>query len=218
MNLSYLNYEYIKKHQLSQKKIAKAGIELIKWDEIFVQYPQWQSYYGSNYGRLISLKCGKVELLTPFENGVHKITGESYLGYKLCKITYGKQRVLSLSAHRLVADIFLPNYWKDLDRNKIQAHHLDHTSKNNFVGNIVLLPTALHQILNRTKKMIYLSNGTFREMNVYEIMQETGLTMEQVITSCKQKPVKSEGKYSIYEVQGHLIGFKFYQKSCKSRS
>lgn len=215
-DLTYLNTEYIKKHKLSQKKISDAGIELVKWDEVFVQYPKWSDYYGSNYGRLISMKTGKPEIRTPYINGTH-VSGKPYLGYKLTKVVRGKQKELSISMHRLVADIFLPNYWKHLDRNQLQAHHLDHTAQNNFVGNIALLPTRLHQIMNRVKKMIYLKGGTYRVMNVYQIMQKTGLSMEEVVTACKGKPLKSQGKYSVFEVKGHLIGFMFMPDKKKKR-
>ena len=52
-NENIYNVDYINKHTLSSKKIREAGIELKGIDEIFVQYPGWNDYYGSNYGRLI---------------------------------------------------------------------------------------------------------------------------------------------------------------------
>lgn len=38
-------------------------------DEIFVQYPDFPCYYGSSYGRLVSLKSGKAKLLKANEQG-----------------------------------------------------------------------------------------------------------------------------------------------------
>ena len=65
-NENIYNVDYINKHTLSSKKIREAGIELKGIDEVFVQYPGWNDYYGSNYGRLISIKFGKVELSQPY--------------------------------------------------------------------------------------------------------------------------------------------------------
>lgn len=49
-NENIYNTDYIEKHKLSNRKIKEAGIELLGLDEIFVQYPLWNDYYGSNYG------------------------------------------------------------------------------------------------------------------------------------------------------------------------
>ena len=212
-NENIYNVDYINKHTLSSKKIREAGIELKGIDEVFVQYPGWNDYYGSNYGRLISIKFGKVELRQPYPCSEND-GKDQYLGYKLTKVTYGKQRQMSISCHRLVADIFLPNYWKDTikDRNKLQAHHLDHSKSNNYYKNLILLPSKLHQVMNTVKKMVLLKNGTFRTVTPYQILEETGLTLEEIILSAKGKPIKSDGKYSVFEVKGHMIGFQFYPK------
>lgn len=213
-NENIYNVDYINKHTLSSKKIREAGIELKGIDEVFVQYPGWNDYYGSNYGRLISVKFGKVELRQPYPCSEND-GKDQYLGYKLTKVTYGKQRQMSISCHRLVADIFLPNYWKDTikDRNKLQAHHLDHSKSNNYYKNLILLPSKLHQVMNTVKKMVLLKNGTFRTVTPYQILEETGLTLEEIILSAKGKPIKADGKYSVFEVKGHLIGFQFYPKN-----
>ena len=55
-NENIYNVDYINKHKLSDRKIKEAGIELLGYDEVFVQYPRWNDYYGSNYGRLISIE------------------------------------------------------------------------------------------------------------------------------------------------------------------
>lgn len=216
---SIYNVDYINKHTLSSKKVREAGIELWGADEVFVQYPGWPEYYGSNYGRLISLKCGKIELrkATPCSESDGD---DQYLGYKLTKVTYGKRRELSITCHRLVADIFLPNFWTDTikERNKLQAHHLNHSKSNNYYKYLMLLPTRLHQIMNTVKKTVLLkNNGTFKTATPYQIMMETGLTLEEIILSAKGKPIKSEGKYSIFEVKGHLIGFQFIKSNKKKK-
>lgn len=217
-NENIYNVDYINKHKLSDRKIKEAGIELLGYDEVFVQYPRWNDYYGSNYGRLISIKYGKIELRQPYpcseDNGT-----DQYLGYKLTKVTNGKQRQMSISCHRLVADIFLPNFWKDTikDRNKLQSHHLDHSKSNNYYKNLILLPSKLHQVMNTVKKMVLLKNGKMRTVTPYQILEETGLTLEEIILSAKGKPIKSDGKYSVFDVKGNLIGFQFYPKKKKSK-
>lgn len=213
---SIYNTDYIKKHKLSDRKIKAAGIELLGIDEIFVQYPLWNDYYGSNYGRLISVKYG-VKLLTPYPTG--KNEESRYLGYRLFKKTHGTEKDLSISCHRLVADIFLPNYWKHLDRTKLQAHHLDGSKKNNYYKNIVLLPINLHKpLIHKIKKMILLDvSGKFKTVTPYQIIEETGLTMEDILEVIKGKPIKSQGKYSIFDVKGYEIGYQFYPKKSKKK-
>lgn len=216
LNENIYNVDYINKHTLSQKKIREAGIELKGLDEIFVQYPKWNDYYGSNYGRLISTKYGDVKLCKAYPCG--EDGEDKYLGYKMTKVTYGQSRKLSITCHRLVADIFLPNFW-GLERNKLQAHHLDHSKSNNYYKNLILLPTGLHTIMNNTKKMVLFKNKTFRTSTPYQIMEQTGLTLDEIIMAAKKgKPVKSDGKYSVFDVKGHLIGFQFYPKKNKKKN
>lgn len=204
------NTDYIVKHKLSDKKIREAGIELLALDEIFVQYPRWNAYYGSSHGRMISLKNNKVELLKPIPQG-------GYEGYKLAKVVKGKQKLLSITCHRVVADIFLPNFWDDseLKRNQFQSHHLDHNKLNNYFKNLILLPTYLHQIMNTVKKMVLFKNGRFKTVTPLEIHEETGLSLDDIIKAAKGKPIKSQGKYSVFDVGNELIGFQFYQKKKK---
>lgn len=210
------NVDYVRRHKLSNKKIKEAEIELLGTDEVFVQYPRWSDYYGSNYGRLISTKYGKVELRKPQPCGVNDGTGQ-YLGYLLTKVTNGKQRKLSITCQRLVADIFLPNYWQDKDRNKLQTHHLDHSKSNNYYRNLILLPVDLHHVMNTVKKITLLKNNRMRTVTPYQIVEQTGLTLEEIILAAKGKPIKSEGKYSVFEVQGNLIGFQFIKSKKKKK-
>lgn len=205
-----INQDYIDRHRMSNKKIQSAGIELLKPDEVFAQYPGWQDYYGSNYGRLISVKGDRIKLVTPgISNG--------YICYSLAKVTYGTQRKVSITAHRLVADIFLPNYWHHLSRSQLQAHHLDHDKSNNAWSNLILLPSNLHQIMNRIRKMILLQDGQIMHMTPYEIAQETGLTIDEIILGTKNKPLKSDSKYSIYDIGGRLIGVQWTKKQKKDK-
>jgi len=43
------------------------------------------------------------------------------------------------------------------------------------------------------------------------------LTLDEIILSAKGKPIKSDGKYSIFDVKGNLIGFQFYPKKSRKK-
>lgn len=195
------NQEYIRKNILSEKKINEAEIDLVSDDEVFVRHPQWSDYFISQYGRAISVKKDSCRLLGLVPGG------GGYYYFKFCELPF--QKPTSISVQRAVADIYCPNFWQDYDKNKLQAHHYDHNKINNYYRNLILLPTSLHFVMNKTKKMAYFSNSKFREMNPYQIMEETNLTLNEIILSSKKKPLKSQGKWSIFEEQGYLIGFQF---------
>lgn len=205
-------WEYILSHLLSEDTLNENGIDLMHPDEIFVQHQWCGDYYGSNYGRAISLKWGKMEVLPALPMGEPDENGEVYLGYKFSKTANGETERLPISCNRLIADCFLPNFWEGVDRNKLAAHHLDHRRYNNVWTNIMLLPGALHYVMNRTKKTALFANGEFREMNLYDIMVETGLSLDEMILATKNKPLKSTGKWSVFEVKGNYIGFQFLPK------
>lgn len=210
-NLFNYNVEYIYKNQLDSDDITANDIELIT-DEVFVKHPEWNDYYGSQYGRAISVKNNKFRLLELVPGG------GGYYYYKFCELpTIDKT---SISAQRMVADIFCPNFWQDKNKNQLQAHHLDHNITNNYFKNICLLPSNLHTVMNKSKKLVYFHDNTFEEMTPYEIMEETGLSLNEIILSTKNNPLKSSGKYSVYEVKGHLIGFQFYPKKrvCRKKT
>ena len=77
-----------------------------------MQYPAFPEYYGSNYGRVISLKSGNLTLLT------ESLDSHGYVVYKLTKPRVkrggkliGDPKKIPVTGHRIVADLFLPNYW-----------------------------------------------------------------------------------------------------------
>ena len=203
----YLNKHQIKNHKLANKKLANAGIELLAEDEIFVQYPKQKDYYGSNYGRLISTKYNKVELLPPSDT-------DGYANYKLSQTVKGKAQVLTISSHRLVADIFLPNFWKDRNRNQLQAHHLDHSKRNNYYRNLLFLPTNLHTIMNHVESMcIVVGEKAVPIVTPYDLLDEN-ITLDEIIALAQtraKKRVTLDG-YDIYTLKGLEIGFKFVKK------
>lgn len=135
------NVEYIIQNQIDEDVLRRAlqreNQHLVEDDEIFVQYPDWEGYYCSNYGRLISLKRKEVEFLklVPMKNG--------YVGYTLYDAEKEKQK-FPITANRMVADVFCPNFWKGVDRSLLHAHHQDRNKLNNKWTNIVLVPVVLH--------------------------------------------------------------------------
>ena len=62
--------------------------------------------------------------------------------------------------------------------------------------------------MNTVKKMVLLKNGKMRTVTPYQILEETGLTLEEIILSAKGKPIKSDGKYSVFEVKVLLYLYK----------
>lgn len=200
-------WEFVIENMLPEEILEEAGIELVHPNEVFVQHDWCEDYYGSNYGRVISLKWGRVEVLPALPMGKPNKKGEVYLGYKFSK---PGSDPLPITCQRVIADCFLPNFWKGVDRNKLQAHHLDHGCYNNIWTNIMLLPTPLHRVMDYVKKTALFADGEFKEMNLYEIMIETGLSLDEMILATKNKPERSiGGKWTIFEVRGNYIGFQF---------
>ena len=199
------NEEYIYKNQLDTEDIVADEIEVLRADEVFVKHPEWNDYYISQYGRAVSYKGDSYRLLSM------NLGGGGYYYYKFSELPHNEPTTIGV--HRAVADIFCPNFWQDKNRNQLQAHHLDHNIINNYFKNICLLPSNLHTVMNRTKKLVYFHDNTFEEMTPYEIMEETNLSLNEIILATKNnKPEKASGKYSVYQVKGHLIGFQFYPK------
>lgn len=133
------NVEYIIENQIDEDvlrwALQRENQYLVEDDEIFVQYPDWDGYYGSNYGRLISTKRKEPAFIKPVMLG-------RYEGYTLYK---PDAKPMSLSIGRMVADIFCLNFYRNKDRNYVAVHHLDHNKNNNRWTNLVLIPKVLHE-------------------------------------------------------------------------
>ncbi|MCD8018700.1 MAG: hypothetical protein LUF92_03690 [Clostridiales bacterium] len=208
-NFKY-NVEYIYNHKLSDKKIGKAGIELLAVDEVFVQYPKWRDYYVSNYGRCVSIK-GKnkrLRIAKPYQNG------DGYLAYQFSKFVHRKQKTKSITVHRAVATIFCPNYWnKDT---KLEAHHLDHSKDNNYYKNLILLPKSLHTVMNGVLNTAIFQDGDLRKMNPLDIADKTGLTIDDIIGVAKGRKWTADFYklgYGCFSVDCYIIGFEFNYKN-----
>ena len=208
------NIEYIKEHTLDSEivKDALSRSEYIPSDtEIFVEHPYRKEYYGSQYGAVISLKRKTPELLAAFPGGQ---PDRRYLYYGLSN----GEEPPTIGMHRVVADIFCPNFWgKNV---KLVAHHCDGDKFNNDWRNLVLLTTKLHGAIHKIKKMKLLVNGKMIEcIKPLEIVAITGLTLEDIllVKDSKKKPLKSEGGYTVFNIKGNIIAYQFYPEKNKKK-
>lgn len=203
------NYNYIATHKLSDEILENAGIEKINPEEIFVRHPVYWSYFVSQFGRVISMKRGKVALLKA------RISGQpdrQYLYYGFYR--GGENHTIGM--HRAVADVFCPNFWDKSVR--LEAHHIDGNKLNNDYRNLILLPTRLHAAIHTIKKMVLLKDGVLLQYsNPLDLIEETGLTLEEILLANKgkKKPIKSTGGYTVFDIKGNLIGFQYYPERRK---
>lgn len=208
------NTEYIIAHALDEDIIKRAGIKKLDESEIFVQHPKYKDYYCSQYGRIISIKGDRVKLLGANIGGQ---PDRQYLYYTFSMHGYPT----TIGAHRAVADIFCPNFWKSGRKKiKFEAHHIDGNRMNNNYHNIILLPLHLHTAIHKIKKMVLFKDGQIIEYkNPLDLMYDTGLKLEDIllVNKSKKKPLKSQGGYTVFNVKGHLIGFKYYPESRKKK-
>jgi hypothetical protein len=204
------NQEHIIQHRLAEDVLAEAQIEKLDPTEIFVEHPKHEGYYVSQYGRVVSLKRKKVTLLGAF------IGGQSDRQYLYYGFSDGGTK--TIGAHRAVADVFCPNFWKKSDR--LEAHHLDGNKLNNDYRNLILLTTPLHAAIHKIKKIVLLEGGKIQEYkNPLDLVYDTGLTLEEILLANKgkKKPLKSEGGYTVYDIKGYLIGFQYYPQKDKRK-
>lgn len=203
------NYEYIVVNTLSDEILEKSRIEKINSEEIFVKHPIYWSYYVSQYGRVVSMKWGKVRLLEAYIGGQ---PDAQYLYYCFCLA--GEKHTIGM--HRAVADVFSPNFWDKSIR--LEAHHLDGNKLNNDYRNLILLPRSLHKAIHNIKKMVLLKDGVLLQYsNPLDLLEETGLTLEEILLANKgkKKPLKSTGGYTVFDIKGYLIGFQYYPERRK---
>ena len=207
------NVDYILNHRLSDDVISIAGIKT-KENEIFVEFPEWAGYYISQYGRAISTKEKTPKLLKQEPGGTHK----DYVYYKFSD-KQSNREPRTIGVHRAVAEVFCPNFWKT--GVKLETHHLDRIRDNNYFQNVILLPVNLHHALHNIKKIVLFKNGKIIEYkNPLDLVRDTDLTLEEIILANKDKknkPLKSTGGYTVFDLKGHMIGFKYYPASEKAK-
>lgn len=138
------NLEWILAHKLDDERLEKLDIGKQYNDEIFVQHPVYTDYYVSQYSRIISLKRETETLIKQVP------LNSEYLACTLCKD--GSKYPMGI--HRIVADVFCPNFWTDKnpDKVRLEVHHVDKNRCNNNYTNLVLLPQKLHADLEKIKR------------------------------------------------------------------
>lgn len=140
------NVEYIIQNQIDEDvlrwALQREGQYLLADDEIFVRYPGYNHYYGSNYGRVISIAGKEPKFLKQSKHN-------RYDGYTFVEPDKPRLRIL---VGRMVADIFCPNFYREKGRKYVDVHHIDHDKTNNCWRNLVLLPDHLHDVVHRTDK------------------------------------------------------------------
>lgn len=198
------NFEYIIQNQLADSVLKEAGIKKLDPAEVFVKHPYYDDYYISQYKRVISMKRKEAYMLGAYIGGQ---PDRQYLYYTFTKNGAGH----TIGMHRAVADVFCPNFWKP--GTKLVAHHIDEDKMNNNVQNLILLPTKLHKAIHDIKKIVLLEDGKIIEYkNPLDLVYDTGLTLEDILLANKgkKKPLKSQGGYTVFDVKGYLLGFKYY--------
>ena len=138
-------------------------------NEYFVQLPKLNDYFASNHGRLLSTKRNPVSCL---DGGV-----DSH-GYHVYSISKRNNERISTTAQRMIANIFLPNYWQDVPDVRLETHHLDHNRLNNVWWDLALVTVRLHTYYNKLDKIYFFREGKFKDLNPYEIIRATGLSFE----------------------------------------
>ena len=205
------NHEQLIQHQLDEVILDAAGIEKLDAAEVFVEHPTHEGYYVSQYGRAVSLKRKDAALLGAFIGGQ---PDRQYLYYGF--INNGEKQ--TIGAHRAVADVFCPNFWKGSSR--LEAHHLDGNKLNNDYRNLILLTTPLHAAIHKIKTIVWFKDGKIVEYrNPLDLVYETGLKLEEILLANKgkKKPLKCQDGYTVFDIRGHLIGFKYYPEKSKKK-
>lgn len=102
------------------KEFLNVTIDLLTADEQWLPVPEFEQYYAvSNYGRIYSIRYGK--LIKP---GVNQ-TGYHHINMRVMYSNNSKR------VHRLVALAFIPN-----PENKPIVNHLDGNKLNNHISNL----------------------------------------------------------------------------------
>ena len=89
--------------------------------EVYAPIDGFPDYLVTSYGRVFSLKHGKLKELKQAKNK------QGYLVVCLCK----NNKKINKRVHRLVAQSFIPN-----PNNKQQVNHIDENKENNNVSNL----------------------------------------------------------------------------------
>lgn len=205
------NCDYIAEHTLYNKIITDAGIKLIAEDEIFVEHQNYERYYVSQYGRVISMKNKKLRLLKHTQQGKRQ---NPYPAISFSRNGWRK----GYNVGRVVADIYCPNFWSRFkksswvaDLTDLEVHHCDKDPYNSNYLNLILLPSYLHHIAHTIESYALLEGKELYEcINPLRIVERTNLTPDEIIDAgWNQKGELKENGYTMYNVEGYRIGLKY---------
>ena len=122
---------------------------------------------------------------------------------------------------RALSDTFLPNYWKEAERNELAAHHLNHIRWDNNWRNLILVPGDLHHWLNRIFKTWFYLDGSFQESTPYFIQRKTDMSLEDIILPVRREPDMVgwlEGRKTyVYDLDGIFIGYQLTEAELARR-
>ena len=145
-------------------------------------------YQVSNFGRVRSLKWGKVKFLKPIDNKY------GYLIVTLCKNSISKK----YKVHRLVTQAFLPN-----PNNLPQVNHKDENPSNNIVSNLEWCDSKYNNNYGTknekiSKVVIQIDKNTNVIVNIFpslmEAERQTGCSNSHICSCCKGER-KTTGGY-----------------------
>lgn len=220
----------VRNSRLTTEDLKNYEIELIADDEVFTRLPRFKYYYISNYGRLVKEqpKNGKLHSVNP------EIVPNGYIAYKLLKpnrkyrgkplryengkLKYGNTKT---TAQRLVAMVYVNNYYGEYAIDDLQVHHKDKNRQNNYFKNLIWLSLEDHKFIHKIKKIaIYnQNNGTYRtyrdieyvaklcKLNIREFLDE--------IKSNKNHFKSLDGKWANFYVNNKFIGIQWFKREVK---
>ena len=202
---------YIRNNHIPLSDLKRHGVMLIAPDEIFVRIPRrWKEYVISSYGRVFSLKRGAMRYIPPYDANGYEIVSIYSLPDQRKKRKKGIQRAFTIQ--QLMGMAFLPNEW-NIEGRRLQVHHCDHNTHNNYWKNLIRVPVWHHKKLNLVQQVwVRGSDGKqFRRRTYYEIARMTGETLDNILKllSHPEEFVSEQGgKYlRCYDVGKYTIGF-----------
>lgn len=216
------NTEYIEEHTLDNKIISDAGIELIAEDEIFVEHQNYECYYVSQYGRILSGKKKEPHLLQQF------VQGSKDRPYPAVSLT-GRGWKRNFNIGRAVADIYCPNFWgyfkikpNVIDLHKYEAHHCDKNTFNNNYLNMILLPKEFHALANHIESYALLDGTELHEYtNPLRIVEQTNCDLypDDIIGVkwWKRTGELQDNGYTMYKIDTYWIGLKYRKQAEKTK-
>lgn len=88
-------------------------------------------------------------------------------------------------------------------------------NKLNFTWNYdYIIQNRLDESVIKNAEIKKLDNGRITEyQSPLDLVYDTGLKLEDVLLANKgkKKPIKSDSKYTVFDVKGNLIGFQYYK-------